>query len=171
MTGTRVDIDTYQDVVEFLVHEAELLDHRRLDEWLGLLADDIEYVVPVRQSVSAADGEGFAPDAAWLRENRRSLDARVRRLQATFPWSDDPPSRSRHFVSNIRATSSENDREISVSSSLLLYRSRGDGPEHEFLVAERRDLLRRADGAWRLARREVYLDHAAVGARDFSVLL
>lgn len=169
--NARVDGETYLDVADFLVCEAELVDQRRFDEWLELLADDIEYVVPVRQSLGAADGEGFDPGIAWLRENRRSIEIRVRRLQATFAWSDDPPSRSRHFVSNIRARRSERMDEVRALSNLWLYRSRGVGTDHEFLSAERRDLLRKVNGSWKLACREAHLDHASVGVQDFSVFL
>jgi 3-phenylpropionate/cinnamic acid dioxygenase small subunit len=168
---SRVNSETHRDVVDFLICEAELLDDRCFDEWLELLAGDIEYVIPVRQSVSVGSRDGFDPEAAWLRENRRSIEARVSRLQAASPWSDDPPSRSRHFVSNIRVRPSAADDEVLALSNLLLFRSRGDGPEYELLSAERRDLLRQLDGEWKLVRREAHLDHASVGAQDFSVFL
>ena len=40
-----------QEVAEFLYREAELLDERRYDEWLALLADDIRYWMPMRRNV------------------------------------------------------------------------------------------------------------------------
>ena len=42
---------------EFLYHEADLLDSRRFDEWLNLLADDIHYWMPLRRTTQAGRGE------------------------------------------------------------------------------------------------------------------
>ena len=36
------------DVDQLLVREAWLLDHQRLDEWLGLFTDDAVYWVPLQ---------------------------------------------------------------------------------------------------------------------------
>lgn len=49
-----------------------------------------------------------------------------------------------------------------VRSNLLVYRSRGDRPDHDLLAAERHDVLRRVDGDLRLARRVVVLDSTVV---------
>ena len=38
------------EVEEFLYAEADLLDSRRFDDWLELLADDIHYWMPVRRT-------------------------------------------------------------------------------------------------------------------------
>jgi len=39
--GSRSEIE------QFLYHEAWLLDHGRLDEWLGLFTDDAMYWIPL----------------------------------------------------------------------------------------------------------------------------
>jgi 3-phenylpropionate/cinnamic acid dioxygenase small subunit len=51
-----------QQVEEFLYHEAELLDERRYEDWLALLADDVRYWVPMRRNVKfARAGAGIYP--------------------------------------------------------------------------------------------------------------
>ena len=42
---------------EFLYYEADLLDSRRFDEWLNLLADDIHYWMPLRRTTQAKEVE------------------------------------------------------------------------------------------------------------------
>jgi 3-phenylpropionate/cinnamic acid dioxygenase small subunit len=165
----RIDAETYLAISEFLLQEAELLDDRQYDQWLALLTDDVEYLVPIRQTVAARDGAGFDPEGAWMRENRASLEARLRRLQGPSPWAEDPPSRGRHFVCNVRGQPGDRDDEVRVKSNLWLYRSRGGEADHEVFSAERQDLLRRVNGEWKLARRVVLLDHAALNARDVSL--
>ncbi len=44
-----------QEIAEFLYAEAELLDERRHDEWLALLAEDIRYWMPMRRNVKYGD--------------------------------------------------------------------------------------------------------------------
>ena len=39
------------EIEEFLFQEAELLDERNIEEWLGLLTDDIRYWMPMRRNV------------------------------------------------------------------------------------------------------------------------
>ena len=58
----------YGEIVEFLYREAELLDSNRFGDWLGLLAEDIHYVMPVRTTQFRAKGEGFQ-DVAFFEEN------------------------------------------------------------------------------------------------------
>ena len=92
----------YGRIVEFLYREAELLDTYRFGEWLGLLADDIHYVMPVRTTQFRSEGDGFQ-EVAFLDENISSLRTRVKRLETESAWAEAPPSRTRHFVSNVLA--------------------------------------------------------------------
>ena len=39
------------EIESFLYMEAELLDERRFDDWLDLIADDIHYFMPQRRNV------------------------------------------------------------------------------------------------------------------------
>jgi ethylbenzene dioxygenase beta subunit len=148
-------------VEDFLFHEAELLDEWRLREWLGLLTDDICYRVPIRIAKEKAGGEsavtGVSTEMFHLDEDRDSLELRVERLETGFGWAEEPPSRIRHHVTNVRVGD-----ELAVRSNVLLYRSRWDKPEHDLLSAERHDVLRRVDGELRLASRHVILDSTSI---------
>jgi ethylbenzene dioxygenase beta subunit len=61
--------------------------------------------------------------------------------------------------------------ELTVRSYLPLYRTRGDDPGHDLLSAERQDVLRREEGAWRVARRCIILDQANPGTRNLAIFL
>jgi 3-phenylpropionate/cinnamic acid dioxygenase small subunit len=45
-----MDSELRHQIEDFLYLEAELLDERRLREWLELLADDVHYWMPVRHN-------------------------------------------------------------------------------------------------------------------------
>ena len=160
------------DVEEFLFREAELLDENRLREWLELLTDDVRYQVPIR--ISKEQGvepgiTGVAADGYHLDEDRASLEMRVERVETGFAWAEDPPSRLRHFVTNVRIEPPpEGEDEMAVRSNVLVYRSRWDRPQYDLLSAERRDRLRPVDGDWKLARRVVILDSTALPTHNLS---
>ena len=87
---------------QFLVEEAALLDAADYAGWLELLCEDIRYVMPVR--VTTARGAGFdsLADMGHFDEDMYALRKRVQRLATDHAWTEDPPSRTRHFVTNVR---------------------------------------------------------------------
>lgn len=102
-------------------------------------------------------------------EDSRSLEMRVERIETGFAWAEDPPSRIRHFIANVRTEPMpDREDEVAVRSNVLVYRSRWDRPEYELLSAERRDVLRQVDGDWKLARRMVILDSTALPTHNLS---
>ncbi len=163
--------ETYWEVYSFLMREAELLDDGHHREWLGLFTDDVVYRMPVRETREKGAGDGFVEDMGHFEETRGSLELRVSRLETEYAWAEDPPSRTRHFVTNVRVAPGEEEDEVSVKSNLLLYRSQGSDPHYDVLSAERRDLLRREEGRWKLSRRVILLDHAVVTTHNLAVFL
>jgi 3-phenylpropionate/cinnamic acid dioxygenase small subunit len=161
----------YHAVVDFLFHEAELLDDRRHHEWLDLLSDDIRYVVPVRVTTPHTLADSALTDMAHMDEDRYSLAKRVERFDTQHAWAEDPPSRTRRYVTNVRCWSGDADGEIVVRCNLLLFRSRGDIHEHDLLSATRTDVLRANGDGYRLARREVLLDESVLRTQNLAVFL
>ncbi|GBC82744.1 Biphenyl dioxygenase subunit beta [bacterium HR10] len=160
-----------QEVSRFLIKEAELLDNHAYEEWLSLLTPDVRYIVPVQ--VTQEQGVPSRPTSgmAHLDEDYTSLEMRVRRLKSARAWAENPPSRTRHFVTNVRVEPGDREGELKVRSNVLLWRSRGDEPHADLLSAERHDLLRRVEGQWKIAQRVVILDQAVVNTRSLSVIL
>ena len=163
--------DVRDAVEQFLYFEAELLDDGRFEEWLDVLADDIEYLMPTRVTRSRGDGSEFLADMYHFEENKYRLRKRVERLGSEYAWAEDPPSRTRHAVNNVRVRPGEGTDEFAVRSVLLLYRSRGETADHDLLSAERHDVVRREPDEWRLARRVILLDQATVATHNLSVFL
>jgi 3-phenylpropionate/cinnamic acid dioxygenase small subunit len=167
----ETSVETYWEVYSFLMHEAELLDERRERDWLELFTDDAEYLMPVRVNRERGEGDGFSEEAFYFEETRGSLELRVRRLETEYAWAEDPPSRTRHFVTNVRVVPGEEEDEVAVRSNLLLYRSRGSDPHQDLLSAERKDVLRKEDGQWKLKKRVILLDHSVLTTHNLSIFL
>ena len=155
---------------QFLVEEAALLDAADYAGWLDLLCEDIRYVMPVR--VTTARGAGFdaLADMGHFDEDMYALRKRVQRLATDHAWTEDPPSRTRHFVTNVR-TFRYRTTELRAESSLLLFRSRGDTREADLLSAGRTDLLRETGDGLKLARREITVDESVLRTQNLAVFL
>jgi phthalate 3,4-dioxygenase subunit beta len=156
---------------QFLVDEAYLLDAQDYDAWLDTLTDDIHYVMPVR--VTTARGAGFdtSPGMAHFDEDKYSLGQRVARFATEHAWTEDPPSRLRHFITNVRAFECDDDAELLVESAELLFRSRGDVNASALVSCGREDLLRWCDDRWKLARRSIFVDESVLRMQNLAVFL
>ncbi len=166
-----VSVEVREAVLEFLYHEAELVDAGRFEEWLGLMTDDIQYQMPARLTRERGEAPDRSTEMQYFWDDRATLELRVRRLRTDFAWAEDPPSRTRHFVSNVRIAPAAAHDALEVRSYVLIYRNRGDTAQFELICGERRDLLRRADGAWKLARREFLVDQAMLGVKNLGIFV
>jgi phthalate 3,4-dioxygenase beta subunit len=160
----------HQAAHQFLVEEAALLDAADYAGWLDLLCEDIRYLMPVR--VTTARGAGFdtMPGMSHFDEDIYALRKRVQRLATDHAWTEDPPSRTRHFITNVRSFRN-GAAEFLVESALLLFRSRGDTREADLVSAGRTDLLRQTGEGLRLARREILVDEAVLRTQNLAVFL
>lgn len=165
-----IGLEGWLEVHHLLVAEAELLDDRRFDEWLGLFTEDIEYTAPVRVT-----RKNPAPDVVeknlLFDENLASLTLRVKRLGTDVAWAEDPPSLTRRMVTNIRVAAAPAEDELAVKSNLMLFRSRGDVGRHDIICGQREDTLRRVNEDLRISRRRTVLDQASLGTKNLAVFL
>lgn len=159
-----------EEVTDALLQEAELLDDNRVREWFdAFVHEDIDYEVPVRVTRERSGGPGFAEGSWHMKETWGTLATRVARLDSEYAWAEDPPSRTRRFVTNIRVEPGGSDDEVTVRSNLLIYRGRYDTTDHQLLSGERRDRFRRTDGSWKLVKRLVLLDHTTLPTHNLAI--
>ena len=149
------------EIQRFLYEEAWLLDERRFDEWLDLFADDCDYSVALRETVQQSEGSSGPPLVSTIlfADDKPFMTARVRRFETRLAHAEQPPSFTRHLVSNVLVDDGRDADEVSVRSSFIVLQSRGDAPPH-LLSGKREDMLRRVNGAWKIVRRAVVLDTA-----------
>lgn len=166
---SAVDDRLFVEIQRFLFREAGLLDRHDYGAWLSLATDDIHYRVT---ATTARDAGAPAADYAIIDENLTGLKSRVDQISnPRLTRAENPPSMTRRVVSNIEAYHTEKKDEFSVTSYLLAYRSRPGVPEGGFYVAIRYDTLRQSLADWRLARRNVQLDHTLIYDGALSILL
>jgi 3-phenylpropionate/cinnamic acid dioxygenase small subunit len=156
---------------QWLVDEAYLLDAQAYEEWLELLTEDIHYLMPVRVTTALGAGFDTSPGMAHFDEDKYSLSRRVARFLTEHAWTEDPPSRLRHHLSNVRTFATGDPDHLVVDSATLLFRSRGDVREGSFISAGREDLLRRTGAGWKLARRTILVDEAVMRMQNLAIFL
>lgn len=157
-----------RSIEDFLYYEAELLADRDYDAWLELFTDDVRYEVPVRVTREKKAEWQISPRARIFDDSKEMLEVRILRLKSEYAWAEDPPSRVRYFLSNIRVHPGETAEEYRVRYNVLIYRSRGELPRYELLSGERRDVLRRTTDGWKIAHRVVVLDQSVLGTYNLS---
>ena len=156
-------------VEQFLYEEAFLLDQRKQKEWLSLLEEEIEYKAPLRVTREHVN-DNFSRSAYYFDEDYGSLKARVQRFESEYAWSERPPSRTRRYVTNVRA-SERDDGTVAANSYILLYYGQGDSASHTFLAGRREDVLHPDGDTFTIAKRHVFLDHAVPEIDKISVFL
>ena len=169
--SSAIELVLLQNEVErFFAAEAELLDERRLDEWLELLHEDIRYWMPIAQNVRYDELEReytkAGSEANWFDEGKDILRKRVQQIVGGDHWAEEPRSRTTHLVGNVRVESVEGE-DITAKSRFIVCANR---LEHdvELFVGKRIDVLRREDGRLKVLKRTVYLDQSVLLARNLT---
>ncbi|HTW87532.1 MAG TPA: aromatic-ring-hydroxylating dioxygenase subunit beta [Candidatus Binataceae bacterium] len=148
---------------ELLFHEAALLDSERFDEWLEMIDDAVRYFAPVRATLPR-DKEILTRHelVAHFDDNKAGLAARIRRIRSGWAHAEEPPSRTRHFISNVRVLAIDSKADTAqVASNFIVFRSAGDRDDRTFF-GTREDLWRKSADAWRLLNRIIIFDHNVI---------
>jgi 3-phenylpropionate/cinnamic acid dioxygenase small subunit len=175
--------EVIREVEQFLYREARLLDERRFHAWLELFTDDVRYWMPgrsnrypkVSKAIVILDPDRYSEEEltredelAILDETKETLGRRIARLETGMAWAEDPPSRTRHLLSNIEVEPGDAASELKVYTNFLVYRSRSE-TEQDFYVGGRQDVLRQVDDVWKIARRKIILDQSVLLAKNVSI--
>ena len=161
-------------VEDFFYAEAELLDDRRLREWLELFTEDAHYWMPVRHNPLERPADLAAElskpgENYYFDDNKETLRIRVERIYARTAWAEMPPSRTRRLISNVRVKQDDGGQ-IEVHSNFIVYRTRMEKDE-DFFVGTRQDILCRVGNGFKISRRTIILDQAILGAKNISIFL
>lgn len=167
-----VGLELHHEITLFLYREARLLDEERYREWLALVTRDVHYWIPFRENRFRKDRRPPpTPEtsASLFNDGYDDLEDRLKRSETGMVWSEDPPPRLNRIVTNVEVFTTEHAGELSVLSNVAIYRNRRQD-EEIWYTGKRKDLLRREDGGWKLARRHVFLSHHVLLDENLSIL-
>ena len=169
-------------VEQFYYQEARLLDSRQYQQWFALITEDLRYIIPSRVNVLVNNRErgneemisiereleGADSDGCPIREEGYlQMMIRVERAYKMNSWSESPPPRTRRLVSNVEILSDEPEA-LTVISNFHMHYAR-PGSDNYLYAGQRRDTLRKVEGSYKIAHREVILDYANVDYPTFGL--
>ena len=103
---------------------------------------------------------------AWFDDDKPILAARVTKLGSGTAWAEDPPSRTRHLITNVRIVS-DSGEELDVHSNFHLYRTRLKSEETSW-IGMRQDILRRRGNTFSIYKRTILLEQTLLLSRNLS---
>ena len=148
MASTEV---TRQDLIDFVVNEARLLDTRRYEEWNTLFTDDAFYWVPL-----VPDQEDGLDHTSHLYEDKLLRELRIERLKSPRAFSQQPPSRCHHLLQVPVVEQFDAERNSHVVRTEFHY-TESQGDELQFYVGTFFHHLTVQDGALRMTLKRVNL--------------
>lgn len=171
MTETEKMLLWYQ-VNQFYNQEARALDEEDYETWFSMLAEDVHYWMPGRETLFRKDEKEETPASNMnhYNENLQSLQLRVARLYSGAAWGEDPRTRYRHLITNVEVEPSDTEGEINVRSNTLVYRNRLEREEF-WLLAKREDVLRITDSSFQIAKRKITPDFSSLLSKNLNVFL
>lgn len=86
-------VPTDQELIDFVVREARLIDQQRFDEWLDIYADDAFYWMPLEWNQTDP-----RLTCSLMYEDKLLLSIRVERLKGARTFSQKPKSRCHHVL-------------------------------------------------------------------------
>ncbi len=149
---------TRQEVEDFLYEEAALLDAWRLDDWLKLLTEDAVYNVPSNDRPNADSKDTLF----IIADDINRIRARVTRLKKKDAHAEDPRSRTRRMITNVRILD-RNGATLKVEANFAVHRFRREGNVRPY-VGHYRYELRVETGKLKIARREAIIDAMELGS-------
>lgn len=172
LAPSKASVELQHEVEQFLFLEAALVDEGQFRSWLELLADDIHYVMKTNTLAQTRDRrKNLRPATTFIyNEDKYQLERRVARLETGNAWSEEPASRTRHLLTNIRVTPNADASEVEVSCNYLLHRA-AKPLDHYDSFGVRRDKLRRVAGGagWRIFDRQIEIDQYVLTAPSVSI--
>ncbi|MCI3133346.1 3-phenylpropionate/cinnamic acid dioxygenase subunit beta [Phenylobacterium aquaticum] len=168
----QASLQLFHDVQQLLYKDARLLDEQRYDDWFELMTEDFRFWVPVPQSRYRRDSKGIYEHGrmAHFDDSLTELKLRASRWKEATAWSEDPPTRHVHYVTNIEVEPTETAGEWLVRSVVISLRNRNEDEEN-WLGARREDLVRETSAGLKLAGRKVFVTQSVLMAKNFNTFL
>ena len=142
---------TRSEIEDFLYQEAALLDEWRLAEWHALFSEDATYRVP------STDVPNAEPDNTLflIDDDAARLRSRVEQLLGKSTWSENPRSRTRRLLGNVRIRKTEG-AYAWVTANFAVYRMRSN--QVATYIGRYEYVLERCRGGLRIQQRRAILD-------------
>lgn len=139
-------------VEQFLYRQAEILDGKRWQEFIGLFTEDGRYWMPAAPEQTTGEG---VPSIFW--EDRNLMNVRLKRVSHPRAWSQAPQWGTSHLVANVAVQGREG-ADLVVRSRFHMMELRRDATRH--FAGSYIHWLREAGGDFRIRLQRVDMVNA-----------
>jgi 3-phenylpropionate/cinnamic acid dioxygenase small subunit len=160
--GDPPDKDVEAACERLIKREARLVDDREFEKWLELFSRECIYWIPARPSNDPRR------EVALEFHDRRRLEDRVARLRTASAYSQIPPTRTCHLLSNFE-TFSNGPREVAARANLIIQTYRLG--VHRALAGWCGYLFVNEDSVWKIALKQINLIDCDEGQENNSFFL
>lgn len=143
---------TDQQLIDFVLDEAALLDDLRFDDWLALFTEDGHYWMPLAHGQT-----DLRLHASLLYEDRLLLEVRIERLRGARTFSQQPTSRCHHLLQVPRVTARDDAAGVYTCRTAFHYTETRQDEQALYAGWATHELVRQADGALRIRLKRVDL--------------
>ncbi len=117
--------DVHFAVEQFLYRQADLLDSKRWEDWIGLFTEDGVYWMPPEPSYTTWDGT-----PAIFAEDKNLMRVRMGRVLHPDAWSQRPLWGTNHVVSNVVLEKTSPNGDVIARSRFHMMELRRDDVRH-----------------------------------------
>jgi 3-phenylpropionate/cinnamic acid dioxygenase small subunit len=103
-------------LVDFVYHEARLIDEKRFEEWYELFTDDARYWIPLTRG--QPNGETYT---SLSYEDKLLLRIRIERLRQPNAFSQEQPSFCQHILQHPSVESASPEANLYVTRTPFMY--------------------------------------------------
>ncbi len=169
-----VDPADERALTRFLYEEVAVLDDWKWGAWLDFFHEDCLYWAPTQEDRVARERSKRISEfgtSVYFEENKVQLKQRVDRLLTNQAWGEEPPSRARHLITNVRVAAGPAAGEFVVKSNFLDYRSMGQRYQ-DYITGERTDTIVRApesEWGYLIKERRILFDMSTILIKNLSL--
>ncbi len=133
--SAQVSLELHHRISQFLFHEASLLDDWKFRDWLAQLDEEIRYTMRTTVNAQTRDRrKGVQPPTTRIfNDTKDQLERRIARLETGMALAEEPPSRTRHLISNCQISETDIPNVFAVRVNYLLYRAQKSAMKHSML--------------------------------------
>lgn len=179
---TLTDLNKINEIQQFYYAEARLLDERKFQSWIELLAPDVKYQMPNRSNcgVDASlqnsenilnTGQEFSKglEPPLREDNLMTLTLRANRPTNPNAWADNPMLRTRRSVNNIEVYREGKGKYKVFNNTIMTYSRHGN--DNHLYSFQRQDKLIRLDGELKILERIIIIDWNIITAPTMALIL
>lgn len=132
--SAQVSLELHHRISQFLFHEASLLDDWKFRDWLAQLDEEIRYTMRTTVNAQTRDRrKGVQPPTTGFLMTPKTSWSGESPVWKRHGLAEEPPSRTRHLISNCQISETDIPNVFAVRVNYLLYRAQKSAMKHSML--------------------------------------